>query len=73
MLVHETYLLSPLSPEQPRLWYLSPHLLAQLLQPAAALTFKPQEQVAAGLFVTATATSNATRDTSEFSAPREVR
>lgn len=35
-------------------------------------TFKPAKKVKAGLFVTATATSGNTGDTSEFSAPKKV-
>jgi hypothetical protein len=35
-------------------------------------TFKPSQKVALGQNVTATATKNSTRDTSEFSAPRKV-
>jgi hypothetical protein len=35
-------------------------------------TFKPKGKVKAGLFVTATATNNATTDTSEFSSPKKA-
>lgn len=37
-----------------------------------SFAFKPKAKIKAGLFVTATATSGATGDTSEFSAPRKV-
>lgn len=36
-------------------------------------TFKPKRKVRAGMFVTATATSDSTGDTSEFSDPRKVK
>lgn len=36
-------------------------------------TFKPQKKVKPGRFITATATNQATGDTSEFSAPKKVR
>jgi CSLREA domain-containing protein len=39
----------------------------------ASFTFKPEKKVKAGMFVTSTATNDATGDTSEFSAPRKVR
>ena len=38
-----------------------------------SFTFKPSKKVKEGMFVTATATDQATSDTSEFSAPKKVR
>lgn len=38
-----------------------------------SFTFKPAKKIQAGMFVTATATDQATGDTSEFSAPKKVR